>query len=162
MIENQQIQSTIPCPYCGEPILPIAKKCKHCGEFLNNESKPTTVHSNIQSPTNGLAIGKWVLLVLGAMGLLFSLTTMLNEQSKWGKHYEPSEGIITIIVISAIVFYLGLMMLVCTNKTILTWAHKHKTLLWVMFGISLFIPWLGWLSSPSLLTLAIKAKKEKK
>ena len=25
----------IPCPFCGEDILPIAKKCKHCGEFLD-------------------------------------------------------------------------------------------------------------------------------
>lgn len=25
------------CPYCGEEILIIAKKCKHCGEFLNND-----------------------------------------------------------------------------------------------------------------------------
>lgn len=24
------------CPYCGEQILSIAKKCKHCGEFLNH------------------------------------------------------------------------------------------------------------------------------
>lgn len=33
------------CPYCGEEILAIAKKCKHCGEWLNNvetqkEEKP--------------------------------------------------------------------------------------------------------------------------
>jgi len=24
-----------PCPYCAEEIMAVAKKCKHCGEFLN-------------------------------------------------------------------------------------------------------------------------------
>ena len=34
------------CPYCGEEILSIAKKCKHCGEWLNNN-----VSSNMKSKT---------------------------------------------------------------------------------------------------------------
>jgi hypothetical protein len=32
------MDDTHPCPYCGETILRVAKKCKHCGEFL--ERKP--------------------------------------------------------------------------------------------------------------------------
>jgi len=32
------------CPYCGEEILSVAKKCKHCGEWLNDH-----VASNINS-----------------------------------------------------------------------------------------------------------------
>jgi hypothetical protein len=34
------------CPYCGEEILAIAKKCKHCGEFLNTSLK----HKRSQEP----------------------------------------------------------------------------------------------------------------
>ena len=30
-------QETMKCPYCGEEILTIAKKCKHCGEWLEEE-----------------------------------------------------------------------------------------------------------------------------
>jgi len=37
------------CPYCGEEILAVAKKCKHCGEWLIEE-KPGTVTSNSSEP----------------------------------------------------------------------------------------------------------------
>ena len=30
-------QDTIQCPYCGEEILAVAKKCKHCGEWLDKK-----------------------------------------------------------------------------------------------------------------------------
>lgn len=33
-IVNKQTKE---CPYCGEEILSIAKKCKHCGEWLDNK-----------------------------------------------------------------------------------------------------------------------------
>ena len=29
---------TKPCPFCGEQIMTGAKKCKHCGEFLNPDN----------------------------------------------------------------------------------------------------------------------------
>lgn len=31
------MEETKNCPYCGEEILAIAKKCKHCGEWLNQD-----------------------------------------------------------------------------------------------------------------------------
>lgn len=44
--------NTKACPYCGEEILAIAKKCKHCGEWLTKDSKPTSVKM-IACPTCG-------------------------------------------------------------------------------------------------------------
>lgn len=32
------MEGTKRCPYCGEEILAVAKKCKHCGEWLNREA----------------------------------------------------------------------------------------------------------------------------
>src|ERR1019366_3287450 len=29
--------SMVKCPWCAEEILPEAKKCKHCGEFLTDD-----------------------------------------------------------------------------------------------------------------------------
>ena len=67
------------CPYCGKTILAAAKKCKHCGEFLDGLSRqvmqPAPLYSG-RTPTRttqhssagrGKAIAS---LVLGLVGLL--------------------------------------------------------------------------------------------
>ena len=32
-------EDTIACPYCGEKILAVAKKCKHCGEIVDSSMR---------------------------------------------------------------------------------------------------------------------------
>jgi len=44
-------EETRKCPYCGEEILSIAVKCKHCGEFLNKSAAPSQVADTIKDET---------------------------------------------------------------------------------------------------------------
>lgn len=63
------------CPYCGEEILKTAKKCKHCGEWLNQEEATEEVSYNVASSKPKRSIPWWTLLKgLGGLllvGLLF-------------------------------------------------------------------------------------------
>ena len=46
-------QETKRCPMCGEEILAVAKKCKHCGEYLDGlrePERPTMEHFSRQNP----------------------------------------------------------------------------------------------------------------
>lgn len=38
-------ESTKSCPFCGEEILVVAKKCKHCSSFLDESASPSTLVS---------------------------------------------------------------------------------------------------------------------
>lgn len=61
----------IPCPFCGEPILGIARKCKHCGEFfddrLANARRPVIQQVQPRGPNwnRGFA-ALWSLFIPGA------------------------------------------------------------------------------------------------
>lgn len=81
------------CPYCGGKIMESAKKCKHCGEWLEErhisprqtskiEVKPQTEveikHSNTK---------KILLIVVGGLVLAFIIWLIIvsNQKSDWEK-----------------------------------------------------------------------------
>ena len=66
--------ATQPCPFCAEPILAAAAKCKHCGEFL----KQSTTESSGTSTASVIGILMAVvggLIAAGAMNMDTSVST---------------------------------------------------------------------------------------
>ena len=61
------------CPYCGEEILAVAKKCKHCGEILDEDlkkerkEKPKKVQSEgcfLQTLNLGCIISAVIIIII--------------------------------------------------------------------------------------------------
>lgn len=76
-----QAVKTKTCPMCGESILMSARKCKHCGEYLDAALKKAT-NQAYQWTT-----GRIILLIIGLIGLgvlfysgaLAALPTLLGK-----------------------------------------------------------------------------------
>lgn len=79
---NAQNQQTKPCPYCGEQIAVAAKKCRFCGELLDEEERAAREQASRPQPVNqtvkvesgcagcaNVALG--VILVLGFLLFVF-------------------------------------------------------------------------------------------
>lgn len=58
-----------PCPFCLEPIHPLARKCPCCQEYLDSDLRAT---QEPQPPTSGLAVAS---LVLGVLSPVFLFLT---------------------------------------------------------------------------------------
>lgn len=53
------------CPYCGEEILAVATKCKHCKEFLNDRNQSDRNYVlTLQSKNCSIAIASFVLAMV--------------------------------------------------------------------------------------------------
>jgi uncharacterized membrane protein YvbJ len=71
----------IKCPYCSEQILRTAKKCKHCGEFIDKDSRVEEVADGVVKTTGSIfwkifKIIIWInVVVLGLILVLLVLTS---------------------------------------------------------------------------------------
>ena len=69
------------CPYCAEKILPDAKKCKHCGEWLNIEKSKIIKPIEFESPID------W-----------FLKPAEDGTPMKWFKYYVYIRPVLSIVV----------------------------------------------------------------
>lgn len=109
-------KETKTCPFCGEEILAIARKCKHCGEFLDGARQAVTASSGSQGKQTPPERTLWegnpshfyylvayvlgtVLLVVWGLGLIVIIWALLDRQTKvftvTTKRVKSKSGIIS-------------------------------------------------------------------
>ena len=69
----------IKCPYCSEQIIRTAKKCKHCGEFIDKDSRVEEVADGVVKTTGSIfwkifKIIIWINVIL--FGLIFVILVL--------------------------------------------------------------------------------------
>ena len=85
--ERSEEPSSRSCPYCGESILAVAIKCKHCGEMLDNEApksqSPSKIDffatSNKSNAASSSALGGCLVLILMFGGCLVFISSGSNS-----------------------------------------------------------------------------------
>lgn len=69
--------ATRECDFCGEEVLAVAKKCKHCGEFLDEEARRSSTsatgrsyrkESDRLSMVGRILLGVFIGMVAGVIG----------------------------------------------------------------------------------------------
>ena len=92
-------QETMKCPYCGEEILTIAKKCKHCGEWLD-EKKPLYetdekdneyLDENDSTPHSGSRISSRIGKAIIFFVIAFLLFKFGSWNVVWGKELTDEQ-----------------------------------------------------------------------
>lgn len=85
MSEEKQTKN---CPYCGEEILATAKKCKHCGEWLEEQETVLTDEELEQIAEDAVNA---------------AIASMEEKEAKWNK--------IRIIIEAVVIVFIGIVLL---------------------------------------------------
>lgn len=87
-------QKTKRCPYCGEEILAVAKKCKHCGEWFVDEGPVQGAAHESATPTSIAHIKD-------------KSSNLSKELCDYNEYYKQTSGIFYTLVIGAILSFIG-------------------------------------------------------
>jgi len=133
------------CSKCGKEMAEDVKFCSSCGENLN--SKPNPVQQPINAlliPINKLLIVKWVLLVLGIIGIIYSMSTIIDDVENLGKYYDPPIGLVVIVIISYIVFSIGVGLIIIPKLTTLMKKNDNALHIWpIVIGYIFCVIFIG-------------------
>jgi len=95
--------NTTSCPFCGESILSVALKCKHCGEFLDPELRRNAVSPQHAQRSYLARKSRGAYIILG---IFFGLIGIHNFYA--GRNRQGVEQIL-ILVLLGWLFGIGLM-----------------------------------------------------
>jgi predicted RNA-binding Zn-ribbon protein involved in translation (DUF1610 family) len=93
--QGQKTKKTKQCPYCGEEILYVAIKCKHCGSQLNGNpvTEDVTTKQNYSKKTDSKNLsGKEIAagLGVGVIGIILAATGSLDKL--WAHLISPFDS----------------------------------------------------------------------